>query len=232
MSECAPPAADLPEVDRSSLSERTFQELRAQIMDGAMPPGAVLSERRIAAVLGVSRTPLRAALNRLEGEGLVERLAHGGVMIRRFSVDDLLQILAVRRALEAEAAALAAGRVAPSTLCRLRREAAAFAAGRSADFERFWAHDDAFHDTVANEAGQPLLGRMIEDLRRKARMCHVPRMPASFADQGMEHVVLLDALEAGEAEAARRAMQAHLDAVRRRLVNWLAGQNDGAAQPR
>jgi DNA-binding GntR family transcriptional regulator len=206
---------------RPSLSERTYQELRAWIVEGRLAQGATLSERRFASLAGVSRTPLRAALSRLEGEGLVERLDNGAVVIRRFSMDDLLQILTVRRALEAEAAALASARVERGVLAGLRREAEPFARGDSADFERFWAHDDAFHDGLAAAAGEPLLGVMIRDLRRKARMCHVPRMPPSFTDQGQEHLALLDALDRHDAEAARRAMQAHLDAVRGRLVRWL-----------
>jgi DNA-binding GntR family transcriptional regulator len=52
-------------------------------------------------------------------------------------------------------------------------------------------------------------------------MCHVPRMPASFAEQGREHLTLLDALDGDDAESSRRAMQAHLDAVRHRLMRWL-----------
>jgi DNA-binding GntR family transcriptional regulator len=207
--------------DRPNVSERTYQDLRGRIVDGVLPPGTVLTERRMAALLGVSRTPLRGALSRLEGEGLVERLANGAVVIRRFSIDDLLQILTVRRALEAEAAALATGRISPALLGELAEEARVFASGASADFERFWRHDDRLHDVVTEAAGQPLLAGLVDDMRRKGRMCHAPRMPASFVDQGREHLAVLEALAGDDPDLSRRRMQAHMDAVRGRLVAWL-----------
>ncbi len=208
----------------SSVSERTYQDLRARIMDGRLAPGTVLSERRLAELIDISRTPLRAALGRLEGEGLVERLANRSVAIRRFSVEDLLEILVVRRPLEAEAAALAASCFDRAQLERLEAEAESFAREAEPDFERFWDHDDRFHDAIAAASGHPMLTHLIGDLRGKARMCHVARMPRTFRAQGEEHLRVLAALRAGASERARQAMQAHLDAVRRRLVAWLGGE--------
>jgi DNA-binding GntR family transcriptional regulator len=207
----------------SSVSERTYQDLRARIMDGRLAPGTILSERRLAELIDISRTPLRAALGRLEGEGLVERMANRSVAIRRFSAEDLLEILVVRRPLEAEAAAFAAGRVDRALLDRLEAEAQGFARDPEPDFERFWDHDDRFHDAVATACGHPMLAALIGDLRGKARMCHIARMPRTFRAQSEEHLRVLDALRAGTAERARVAMEAHLDAVRRRLVAWLGG---------
>ena len=208
----------------TSLSERSYQELRARIVDGRLPPGTVVTERRLADLIDISRTPLRAAIARLEGEGLVERRADRRVAIRRFSTEDLLQILVVRRALEAEAAALAAGLLDASVHARLVAEATAIARDPAPGFETFWEHDDRFHAVVAEAAEQPLLATTIHELRAKARMCHVPRMPPSFRAQAEEHLRVLDALHRPDAARARAAMQAHLDAVRRRLLAWLAGE--------
>jgi DNA-binding GntR family transcriptional regulator len=207
--------------ETESVSERTYQELRARIIGGALPPGAVVTERKAAELIGVSRTPLRAALVRLEGEGLVQRLDNRAVTIRRFSIEDLLELLVARRALEAEAAGIAAARAEPGATAALRAEAQRFAAGEDADFERFWAHDDRFHHWIAETSGQGLLRSLIDDLRGKARMCHVPRMPHRFVDQCSEHLVILDAIDAGNREAAAQAMRAHVDAVRQRLIGWL-----------
>ena len=211
------------EPDAPSVSERTYQELRARIMDGRLAPGTVLSERRLAELINISRTPLRAAIGRLEGEGLVERLANRSVAIRRFSLEDLFEILVVRRPLEAEAAAFAAGRLDEGVLDRLEEEAADFARNPGPDFECFWDHDDRFHAAVAAACGHPMLATLINDLRGKARMCHVARMPPTFRAQGEEHLRVLASLRGGHADRARVAMQAHLDAVRRRLAGWLGG---------
>ncbi|MEO1092018.1 MAG: GntR family transcriptional regulator [Pseudomonadota bacterium] len=211
----------------TSLTERTYQELRGRILDGRLAPGTTLSERRLAELIEISRTPLRAALGRLEGEGLVERLPNRGIAIRRFSVEDLFEILVVRRPLEAEAAGLAAGRIDLGLVTRLTAEAERFARDAAPDFDHFWAHDDRLHDAIAEACGYGRLTTLIQDLRGKARMCHVSKMPRTFRAQGEEHLRILHALRDGASTRAEAAMRAHLDAVRRRLVAWLGGDRRG-----
>ncbi|MBU8542504.1 MULTISPECIES: FCD domain-containing protein [Roseomonadaceae] len=129
---------------------------------------------------------MRANLSeRLEGEGLVTRLGNGSVVIRIFSRDEVLQNLRVRRLLENEAAALAAGRL-----------------------------DAALHALIAQGCGVPLLAALIRDLRAKARMCNLARMPLQFVAQGHEHVRLIEALSRGDAVVARQAMDVHSEKVR------------------
>ena len=209
--------------ERTSVSEQTYQQLRSMILGRELAPGTIVTERRLAEAINISRTPLRSAINRLEGERLVERLANSSVVIRTVSIDELLEILFIRRLLESEAAGFAAGQLGAAQLERLRRESELFAATPEADFEVFWRHDDSFHDAVAEAAGKPLLAALIKDLRGKARMCYLRRMPKSFQAQGREHIALLDVLAAGDAARAKTAMAAHLDAVRNRLLAWLGG---------
>lgn len=207
--------------ERTSLSEKIYQQLRSMILGRELAPGSVVTERRLAEAIAISRTPLRSAISRLEGEGLVERLANSSVMIRNFSVDELLEILLIRRMLESEAAAHAAGQLPVATLEALEVEARHFAEAPEADVEAFWRHDDVFHGTIAGAAGKPILAALIEDLRGKARMCHLRRMPRTFQAQGREHLALIDALARGDADAARNAMAIHLGQVRQRLLSWL-----------
>jgi DNA-binding GntR family transcriptional regulator len=207
---------------RNSISEQTYQRLRSMILEQELGPGTIVTERRLAEAISISRTPLRAALNRLNGEGLVERLTNGSIVIRAVTIDELLDILFVRRLLESEAAGLAAGQMSATLLETLQHTNEAFRTGRSADFDSFWQLDDRFHDAVAEACGRPLLTRLIQDLRRQARMCNLRRMPPTFADQGAEHAAVLAAIAAGDAAAARTAMGEHLDNVRHRLVSWLS----------
>jgi DNA-binding GntR family transcriptional regulator len=209
--------------ERTSVSEQTYQHLRSMILGRELAPGTTVSERRLAEAINISRTPLRSAIHRLEGEGLVERLANSSVVIRTVSVDELLEILLIRRLLESEAAGCAAGQLPATELERLRRESEHFAAAPEVEFETLWRHDDRFHDAIADAAGKPLLAGLIKDLRGKARMCHIRRMPRTFQAQGREHIALLDALASGDAARARAAMAEHLDAVRNRLLAWLGG---------
>ena len=133
----------------------------------------------------------------------------------------MLQNLRVRRLLETEAVALATGRLDPARLAAMQVEAKAFRDGGDADFERFWAHDDALHGLIAQGCGVPLLAALIADLRAKARMCNLARMPPQFVAQGAEHVRLIEALIRGDAAAARSAMDNHFDQVGLRLLGWV-----------
>jgi DNA-binding GntR family transcriptional regulator len=209
--------------ERTSVSEQTYQQLRSMILSRELAPGTIITERRLAEAINISRTPLRAAISRLEGEGLIERVASSSVSIRSISIDELLEILVIRKLLESEAAGLAAGRLEPALLDRLRRESEGFVAAAEADFEAYWRHDDALHNAIAEAAGRPLLAAFIRDLRGKGRMSQVLRMPRSFQTQAREHIAVLEALAVGDAARARGAMGEHLDAVRERVLGWLGG---------
>jgi len=215
----ASPDAAAPE--RASLSEQTYQRLRSMILERELKPGDVITERRLAQAIDISRTPLRAAINRLNGEGLLERLSNGSVVICSVSLDEYIDILHVRRLLEGDAAREAARRMDPAVLASLRERNEPFRAGLSADFDAFWRLDDFFHDAIAEACGRPLMTDMIKSLRRKARMCNLSRMPATFRDQASEHAAVLDAIDAGDGEAAQAAMLAHVDETRRRLIAWI-----------
>ncbi|WZB62790.1 GntR family transcriptional regulator [Achromobacter xylosoxidans] len=90
-----------------SVSERTYQALLDRIAARQIGPGEVLEERRLAEELNVSRTPMRAALNRLLGEGILKRLSNGSVVVHAFGVTELLELLQIRQLLEGQAAAMA-----------------------------------------------------------------------------------------------------------------------------
>ena len=212
----------LEDAPATSISETAYQRLRSLILSRELPPGTLVSERKLAEALGASRTPLRAAISRLEGEGLIERSASGGFLIRQVSVDELLDILSIRRLLEGEAAALSAERMDPAATAELTACSRAIAVDPAVDVERFWAYDDAFHQALARGSGKPQLARIIEELRGRARMCHLKTMDLHFAPQAREHLLVLEAIARRDVVQARQAMRRHSDRVRDRLLQWLA----------
>lgn len=205
-----------------SVTDRTYQLIFDMILSRELPPGHVLQERRLARTLNVSRTPLRAALSRLHGERMLNRLSNGIVVVREFSASDFLELVHVRRLLESEAAALAAGRVAPLRLRELRDRLIALMEHGGPTKGVQWNLDDDLHDTIAQASGNRSLAALICDIRRRVRMCNVERNPGRLLPACREHIAIVDALAAGDARKARSAMELHLDNVREAFVQSLA----------
>ncbi|RWR26167.1 GntR family transcriptional regulator [Sinirhodobacter populi] len=207
-----------------SLSEQAYQYVRSLILTGELKPGSVFTERKLAAQLDFSRTPFRTAITRLIGEGLAERLSNGTLVIREVPLDELLQIMVIRRQLESEAAAQAAVRATPDELEELIRATQAIIDAPSGDLEAFWRYDDHFHSFVADASGMPLLAKMIRENRDRVRMCHVARMERNFSEQAREHLRVLEAIKIRDQNKAREAMAEHAHHVRERFLRWYTGQ--------
>jgi DNA-binding GntR family transcriptional regulator len=207
--------------DDISISEKAYQYLRSMIIDRKIDTNTAFTERALADKLQASRTPLRAAISRLEGEGLVERVAGGAIVVREIKVEELAEILLVRILLEGEAAALCATRAPAGPVAEFIAESERYLGDGDIDFDTFWAYDDRFHQFIASHSGKPLLAKLIGNLRDMARMCHVTRMEHSFVNQAAEHIEVLRQIQAGSPEGARAAMVTHITRVRERLMRWL-----------
>ncbi|QWW72099.1 GntR family transcriptional regulator [Rhizobium sp. WYJ-E13] len=207
--------------DQTKISEQAYQYLRSLILARELGPGDVFTERKLAEQINASRTPLRAAINRLVGEGLVSRLSNGSIVIRQVAIEELMEILVIRRLLEGEAAAQAAHRSTPGSVDAILEKSRAIAADPSLDFDPFWEYDDEFHLFIADASGKPLLAQHIRNLRDKARMAHVVRMEKNFEQQALEHIAVLEAVADKKPEEARQAMAIHIDRVRERFMRWL-----------
>lgn len=185
-------------------------------------PDTVLSERELAEQQGISRTPLRSALSRLERECVISRLQNGVLLVRSVSVEQLIEIVQLRQTLESAAAGRAAEFGLTAELAELREVMAAYANGRTVAFDDFWAEDDNFHVAVARAARLELLPAILAEQRAIARRCTITRTHDSFADQAREHIAVIDAIAAGDGAAARTAMSLHFENVRSRFLGWLS----------
>jgi DNA-binding GntR family transcriptional regulator len=199
--------------NRKSLSEAAYGRLVEMLRSGELHPNQVINERHLARQLDVSRTPLREAIHRLEGEKILERQGTGTLVVRPVSIEDLLYICQVRRLVEGEAARRAAGRIPVSDLERLRRVLVAHMDKKTAirQADQLSTHD--LHLWIARACGNPILASIIEDLRKRSELLKLG-MPARTFPAYDEHLEIIQALIKADGDAARTAMQRHIEAIR------------------
>ena len=219
------------------LSDRLAARLGGQIDAGTLRPGDRLpTEQRLALAHGVSRTVVREAVHQLKSRGLLRSRQGSGVFVTTAppgealtldlaligSVDDVLRVREVRRALEAETAALAAIRASRAQVLALRR--ALRAIDRSAADGRDGVEEDlAFHRLLAEAAGNPHFGRLLEFLEQctQEAMRVTRRNDATRVDfveaVRDEHAAIVEAIAAGDAGLARRRAVQHMRGGDRRM---------------
>lgn len=209
-----------------TLSQTAYRLIKQDILEGRIAPDSLLSERDLALRLGISRTPLRSALMRLENEQVIGRMANGALIVRAVAVEQLLEIVQLRQVLERAAAARAAVRAAEHGLTddlrRIWDEMLPYAKGRSVDFDDFWHLDERFHTAVAAAAGLELLPAILAEQRAIARRCTITRVHDRFDQQAAEHIAVLEAISRHDADAARDAMSLHFENVRSRFLGWFS----------
>ncbi|MBD2749707.1 GntR family transcriptional regulator [Microvirga sp. BT688] len=211
---------------RGSTLEQVEQSLRTAVLSLDFAPGEFIDKRAVCARLGVSMFPVSEALARLALEGLVEVLPQRGTCVTRIRLSVIKEFMLIRQALEELVAATAAHRLSPSTLDLLRDnlQAQEQAVARN-DPSEFHSLDLAFHNTLVEALELPRIAAMIEvsraNVNRARRLLSSPRRHIATL---IEHREVLRALEARDAEAARRAMKTHLEAVMEELQR-VSGQN-------
>lgn len=208
----------LNDAEDESLAEETYRLLLADILSARLAGGSVVQQRRLATKHAVSRSPMRHALGRLEGEGLLVRNDKGVLCVRVITLKDYLDSLSMRMLLEPSAAAAAAPHMPVEALTSLSAMLDAIEADPDPDQELVWQFDDALHMSIANESGNSFMAATIGEMRRYTTIFE-RQMAVIRAKPGIaEHRAILAALSAGDPEAARQAMARHLDAVRQGVL--------------
>jgi len=200
----------------SRASDTAYALIRSQIGGGTLAPGAPLREEELAALCGVSRTPVREALRRLEAEMVVRRTDGGRVYVADWASDDIDEMFALRSLLEGHAAARAATRITSAALLAMRAVNATLEAAvqrtDAPDVVGFLAANRAFHAAIVEAAASPrlaaMLARLIEQpvVQRTARNYDRAQLERSAA----EHGELLAAFARGDADWAQAVMTAHI----------------------
>lgn len=194
-------------------SEQAYLTLREDILDWRLAPGTVLAEVEQSERLGISRTPLREALSRLVADGLVAPLGGRGLVVTTVSVRDVAQLFELRQALEQQVARLAAVGRDTAVFEALRQEflrAPALLDGpdRSAYYELVSRFDAAMDEA----AGNPYLVGALRTLRpHLVRLRRISQDdPERLRAAAREHLLVVEAVAAGDSELAASATHVHL----------------------
>jgi DNA-binding GntR family transcriptional regulator len=207
-----------------NMTDRARRALLDMIHTRKILPGEILEERRLAKDLGLSRTPLRAALNLLEGEGLFERLPNRALRVVEVTIEDYLEILQLRKLLDSEATEQAATKIRASDLLKLKQRIQKNLSRRRPSLEEHLTVDFQLHDMIAAATGNRLLRSVTNDLHRRARLGKVERQLPRIVESGKEHLAIIDALLKRNSERARAAMLKHLDNVKLNLLKQLGSR--------
>ena len=207
------PRPGLGRLSQRYLKDDAYTAIKSAITSMALLPGDACMESSIASELGVSKTPVRSALDRLDAEGLVETIPFKGTFVRPVSVDDVREILEVRRGLEGLAVRLWIERVPADATADLRAliDGADASLGRGeVDVATESIRD--FHEVLIERAGNPRLTTMYASFSgQMARIRNITGHIAGRAEtSGREHLEIVEAIEAADVVAAEAACDAHL----------------------
>lgn len=200
-------------VERESTPSIIARQLRAAISSGELAPGTQLAEAELARGLGVSRGPLREAMQRLTQEGLLVSVRNRGLFVVELSAADVRDVYLARSAVERAAAAriLQAGpqRAAARLTTVIRKMERA---SRRGDPAKVGDADLEFHELLVELAGSPRLARMHRTLLTETRMCIAALQPTYLTadDRVAEHERIVEALRAGDAALADRLIVEHM----------------------
>jgi DNA-binding GntR family transcriptional regulator len=208
--------SDIPRLDiqkREELRDQTYFQLRKAILSGPIRPGTVLVQTQLAEQLGISRTPVRDALDRLASEGLVVRSHGGRVHVAPFSLEELHEKYTVRQALESLALRLAAPNLVGQPLQRLTTLVEAMRQAIADDQSQAVIQAGAdFHESIYIASGNLYLRQLLTTLNdsiRRYRHAAID-MPGRAAETLREHELIVKHLAAGDIAGAEHALAEHI----------------------
>jgi DNA-binding GntR family transcriptional regulator len=205
------------------MKARAYQEIKAFIQRGDFAPGSLLAERQLAAQLGMSKTPVRAALVRLEAEGFINISPQQGILIRDLTVAEIVEQYEIRTALETYVVRTLAGRLSPDQVARLRVNLRAQKAlPENAPVARGVALDSEFHMLFCEFLGNREILGLMDQLREKiARVITTVFKfnPLRVKTSYEEHRAIAEAVIGGDGATAARLIDQHLEIGKQLLLS-------------
>lgn len=213
----------------SSLTEQAYIALREKVISCELPPGADVKEAELAAMLEMSKTPVREAMGRLCLEGLMQAFPRRGYRVTPVTVKDMNNLFELRSILEGAAAGLAAKNTTEENLDQLEDLASAkYQIGEGESTKSFVASNHQFHIGIAKASNNPRLISLIErHLEEGTRFLYMgTRARDVNFETNSDHQGIIAALRTRDAQAATSLMQQHIENTRTGLLNALINQSD------
>src|SRR5213082_251529 len=208
-----------------SQSEEAYTRILDRIVSLEMPPGSVVNEARLRDELGIGRTPIREALQRLARENLVRSVPHRGTFVTDVNITDLTRITEVRLVLESHAARLAADRSSASDRAAMHELLAALKSGAAADPRQLMSLDQQIHRQIYRSARNSFLESTLEryfNLSLRLWFLVIDH-EVRLREAVDEHVALIEAVLARDADLAESIMRRHVMGFEREIRKVLVG---------
>jgi DNA-binding GntR family transcriptional regulator len=197
---------------------KAYDGIRKLILNKDLLPEQKIVQEKLAAQLGVSRTPLRSALRMLEGENLVVAIPRRGMFVRKFTTKEVIEVYECRAALEGVACQLFASRNTPEDIKELRAFFAPFTTGQPIDRDAYRIADRKFHETIISKCGNDYLKRLVQQgsLLLSIDMIGVVWPPEETIG---EHLGIIKAIEEGDGDRAKALLHQHLYKSQKELID-------------
>jgi DNA-binding GntR family transcriptional regulator len=207
------------------LREFAYERLKDAIRHTDVPPGYPLSETKISKILGVSRTPVREALQQLSQEGLVQIIPGRAVTVASRSIRDVLNVVHVRMLLEPEMMRLVTDTISPPQLDTLKEAVNGMEMALITGNQEDWSKaDTVYHETLSEACPNQLMGEIVVQMRN--RVHHLANVdsqtnPTRLQACTAEHREIVDAIAAKDGQRAADAMRKHINKLQQSMFNRL-----------
>jgi len=206
------------------LRDLVFEHLREAIVSGRLKPGERLMEVQLAEEMGVSRTPVREAIRKLELEGLVVMITRRGAYVSNLSIRDVTETFEIRAALESLAAGLAAERITPEGLEQLERILVRI--GECMDdsnVDRLVELDEEFHSILFAASRNQRLTQIVSNLREQINRFRKTSLstPGRFRAVFEEHKRIAEAISQGNSSLAQSLAKEHMENAEMSIMEWI-----------